>query len=129
MTSKKIFNNINELTKYKKELKKLSRKYKTLHEDLKTFINTQLKGYHKKGIDNGGIVRIPDLGIEHPRLYKVKKFACRALKGTGAQSGIRIIYAYYPDKDIIEFIEIYYKGDKANEDRQRILTYYKNEGV
>lgn len=127
MTTKKIFNDINELTKYKKELKKLSKKYKTLHEDLKTFINTQLKGYHKKDIDNGGIVRVPDLEIDYPCLYKVKKFACRALKGKGVQSGIRIIYAYYPDKDIIEFVEIYYKGDKANEDRQRILTYYKKE--
>jgi len=39
-------------------------------------------------------------------------------------SGIRIIYAYYENEDVIEFIEIYFKGDKANEDKKRILKYY-----
>jgi hypothetical protein len=35
-------------------------------------------------------------------------------------SGIRVIYAYYPDADRIKFIEIFFKGIKKNEDRQRI---------
>jgi hypothetical protein len=39
-------------------------------------------------------------------------------------SGIRIIYAYYEKEDVIEFIEIYFKGDKANEDKKRIIKYY-----
>ena len=39
-------------------------------------------------------------------------------------SGIRIIYAYYEKEDKIEFIEIYYKGDKENENRERILKHY-----
>ncbi len=39
-------------------------------------------------------------------------------------SGIRIIYAYYESEDVIEFIEIYFKGDKANEDKKRIIKYY-----
>jgi len=39
------------------------------------------------------------------------------------QSGIRIIYAYHEEEDMIEFIEIYYKGDKASEDRARIVKY------
>jgi len=53
-----------------------------------------------------------------------RKFACRSLKGRGVQSGIRIIYAYFQEKDKIELIEIYYKGDKESEDRQRIFRYY-----
>jgi len=124
MTAKKIFNDITELTEYKKDLKKLSKKFRTLPEDIDTFVSTQLKLYHKLNEDNGGIVRIPDLGIEHPKIYKVRKFACRALKGKGAQSGIRIIYAYYPDIDVINFIEIYYKGNKESEDRNRILNHF-----
>jgi hypothetical protein len=63
--------------------------------------------------------------IESPKIYKAKKFACRSLKGKGVQSGIRVIYAYFEEKDKIELIEIYYKGDKENEDRERILRYYK----
>jgi len=40
-------------------------------------------------------------------------------------SGIRVIYAYWEDKDRIEFVEIYFKGDKKNEDRDRLLRNYK----
>ena len=39
-------------------------------------------------------------------------------------SGIRLIYAYFEDKDVIEFIEIYFKADKEKEDRNRVLKYY-----
>jgi hypothetical protein len=53
-----------------------------------------------------------------------KKFACKSLKGKGAKSGIRIIYAYFEQEDTIEFIEIYFKGDKENEDKERIKKYF-----
>ena len=127
MTTTKIFNEFIELPEYAKDLKKLSKKFKTLPEDLETFKNTQLKLYHKLKIDNGGIIRISDLSISYPHIFKVKKFACRALKGKGVQSGIRIIYAYYPNEDKIEFIEIYHKNDQENEDRERIYQHYPKE--
>ena len=124
---KKVFNEINELPEFKKDFKKLSKKHRTLPEDLETFINVQLKLYHKLNIDNDGIVRVSDGDIKYPHIYKVRKFACRALKGKGVRSGIRIIYAYYPNEDKIEFVEIYYKGDKENEERKRIMKNYKQE--
>lgn len=124
---KKIFNEIRILNGFKREFKKLLKKFRTLDEDLNTFINVQLKLVHKLEKDNSGIVRISDLGIDNPKIYKAKKFACKALKGEGVASGIRIIYAYYEEEDIIEFIEIYYKGQKANEDRDRIIRYYKKD--
>ena len=37
---------------------------------------------------------------------------------------LRVIYAYYEEEDWIEFVEIYYKGDKASEDRVRIVRIY-----
>lgn len=121
---KKIFDEVSQLPEFQKDLKKLSKKHKTLPEDLEIFIDKQLKLFHKLKIDNGGVVRISDLGISYPEIYKARKFACRSLKGTGGRSGIRVIYAYYPDQDRIKFIEIYYKGDKDNEDRERIKRYY-----
>jgi mRNA-degrading endonuclease RelE of RelBE toxin-antitoxin system len=124
VTTPKFFNEIQELPEYSKDFKKLSKKFKTLPEDIETFINVQLNSYHKLGADNGGIVRIAGLGIEYPHIHKARKFACKSLKGKGAQSGIRVIYAFYPNEDKIEFIEIYYKGDQENEDRGRILKYY-----
>lgn len=121
---KKVFKEIRKLTEFKKDFKKLAKKFKTLDDDLETFINRQLKLTHKLGIDNKGVVHISGLGIEIPRIYKAKKFACKALKGRGGMSGIRIIYAYYEKEDVVEFIEIYFKGDKANEDKKRIIKNY-----
>jgi DNA repair exonuclease SbcCD ATPase subunit len=120
----KIFNEIRELEAFRNDFKKLVKKFKTLNDDLETFIANQLKLTHQLNIDNKGVVRIADLRIEYPRIYKARKFSCKALRGKGAASGMRIIYAYYEDEDIIEFIEMFYKGDKENEDRERIFKYY-----
>jgi mRNA-degrading endonuclease RelE of RelBE toxin-antitoxin system len=122
---KKIFSEVRRLTEFEKDLKRLSKKYRTLEDDLETFINTQLNLLHKQGQDNGGCVRIANLGITYPYIYKARKFACKSLKGTGSRSGIRVIYAYFEKEDVIEFVEIYYKGDKPNEDKGRILQIYK----
>jgi len=124
-----IFNDMRKLTEFKKDFKKLAKKFRTLDDDFNTFIANQLKLTHKKNIDNKGVVRISDLGIEYPKIYKARKFACKALKGKGAASGIRVIYAYYEQADVIEFIEIYYKGDKEIEDRERIMRYYGKGGT
>ena len=113
------------LPEFEKELKKLSKRYRTLEADLKTFISVQLRLFHELNQDNGGIVNISGLGIEEPKIYKARKFACRALSGTGSNSGIRIIYAFFSQKNHVQFIEIYYKGDKELEDRTRIFKYYK----
>jgi hypothetical protein len=103
--TKTTFREIRETEKFQKEFKNLSKKrFKSLPSDLDVFKDTQLKLFHKQNIDNGGIVRISDLGIEYPFVYKVTKFACKSLKGKGVHSGIRIIYAYFKNEDIIEFI-------------------------
>ena len=120
----KIFKKITKLNEFEKDLKKLKKRFRTLDYDLENFIKVQLKMFHKLYIDNKGIVEISDLGIEYPKIYKARKFACRSLRGKGSKSGIRIIYAYFDKEDKIEFIEIYYKGDKENEDRERIERNY-----
>jgi mRNA-degrading endonuclease RelE of RelBE toxin-antitoxin system len=121
----KLFKDIVYLPEFEKDKKKLLKRFRTLDEDLETFIDVQLKLFHKLGIDNGAIEHISDLGITEPKIYKVKKYACKSLKGKGVQSGIRIIYSYLDIADKIEFVEIYYKGDKENEDRERIKKLYK----
>jgi hypothetical protein len=121
----KKFTEIKKLPEFEKEFKKLLKKFQSLDEDLDVFIDKQLVLTHKLGVDNGGVVRIAGLGIEEPKVYKAKKFACKSLKGKGAQSGIRIIYSYSSTRDVVEFIEIYYKGDKENEDRARIVGLYR----
>ncbi len=121
----KIFNKISYIPEFKKDLKKLGKRFRTLEEDLNIFIESQLKIYHKLGIDNHGIFKISDLNIKCPEIYKARKFACRSLKGKGVYSGIRLIYTYFEDEDKVELIEIYYKQDKEKEDKERILRYYE----
>jgi len=124
---KKLFNKIRRLNEFDREFKKLLKRFKTLDEDLNNFIKFQLNLTHKLNIiEKKNIVRISNLNIDSPKIYKARRFACKSLKGKGARSGMRIIYAYYEEDDIIEFIEIYHKAQKANEDRDRIIEHYKN---
>ena len=121
----KIFKEIVLLPEFEKDFKKLLKRFRTLEDDLNNFIRTELNLYHKLGIDNKGIIQIPGVPFNDPKIFKAKKIACRSLKGRGVQSGIRVIYSYFEKTDKIEMIEIYYKGDKENEDRERILRHYK----
>ncbi len=118
------FKQVEQLDKFKKDLKKLLKRFPSLEEDLDSFIKAQLVVYHKFNVDNHGIFALENLGIVCPKIFKVKKFACKSLKGKGVHSGIRLTYAYFSSEDKIELIEIYYKGDQELEDRERIKNHY-----
>ena len=120
----KIFKSEIQRPEFERDLRQLTRKFRTLPDDLEVVISTSLNLYHKLNIKHDGIKRISDLGIDDPEIYKVRKFACRALKGRGAKSGIRLIYAYFSDQDKVEFIQMYFKADEENEDRARIKRLY-----
>ena len=123
-----VFQEVRRLPEFEKDLKKLKR-FRTLEEDLANFLTTQLNLYHKLHIDNGGIFKIQGLPQrEGTEVFKAKKFASRSLMGKGVQSGIRVIYAYQAEEDAIDFIEIYYKADRENEDRDRIIRYLEGGG-
>lgn len=120
------FTEVEELPEFKRDFKKLKKKYRSLNDDLNTFIKTQLHAYHNLDRDVSGIEEISGLGYKKIRIYKATKFACKSLKGSGSRSGIRIIYCH-TDENRIELIEIYYKGDKELEDRARIKHNYFEE--
>ena len=124
--AKRPFSEISECPEFQKDFKKLLKKFLSLKEDLDTFKNTALKAFHKLGRENLGIFQIPNLGFEHPKIYKATKFACKSLKGRGAASGIRIVYAHYPNEDKILLIEIYFKADQENENKDRIRQVLNN---
>ncbi|MBI5804578.1 hypothetical protein HZA73_00880 [candidate division TA06 bacterium] len=109
------FRQLHRHPEFIKDMKKLIKRFKTLEEDLEKLIDYSICSRHKQGIDNGGIFQIPGLGLEHPPVCKVKKFACKSLKGKGAQSGLRLIYAYFKDEDRIELVEIYYKEKQGSD--------------
>ena len=119
------FNETSPLPEFDRDIRRLLKRFKTIEDDLKIFIEKQLILYHKLKVDNKGIFQITGLPVENPKVYKAKKFACKSLKGKGVQSGIRVIYAYEEEKDKIVLIEIYFKGDKENEDKKRIREHLR----
>jgi len=102
-----------ELPEFQKDCKRLGKKYKSLIDDLKEFRNVVSivpLGNSKHFII---ITQIKVLYIVKARLF------CRYLKG----SSLRVIYAYFEQEQRIEFIEVYFKGDKENENHDRIMEY------
>ena len=68
--------------------------------------------------------RIDNLSIESC-VIKVKKIACKSLKGKGVNSGLRLVYAFFKEENKIVFIEMHHKNDKENENLNRILQNFK----
>jgi len=110
-----------ELTEFNKDIKNLIKKYKSIYEDL-----GEVKVILKKKPDERPpfSFRIDNLGIT-TCIIKVKKISCKALKGRGVNSGLRLVYAYFPTEQKIIFVEMYHKNDKENEERKRIMDNYK----
>lgn len=106
-----------ELTEFKKDLKSLLKKYRTLNDDLE--VVKRVFGVTPDERPPFSFC-IENLGVE-TCIIKVKKIACKALKGRGVNSGLRLIYAYFPDEQKIVFVELYHKNDKENEDKKRIV--------
>jgi mRNA-degrading endonuclease RelE of RelBE toxin-antitoxin system len=111
---------------FAKDLKRLKKKYWSLDGDIETFIDSSIRPHHEREEEAVGIFQIPGLQIEYPKIYKAKKFACECMKGSGVQSGFRVIYAYFERENKIELIELYYKGEKGNEDKKRLREYCKS---
>ena len=118
--------NYTEITEFKKDFKKLIKHFKTLKEDLELVKKAAIELYHCHNIDNGSVFQMPGFIKEDIQIFKIKKIACKTLKGKGAKSGLRIIYAFHTKLSQVEFIEFYYKGIKENEDRDRIKAYLKS---
>jgi len=108
--------NFNELYDFSKECKRLAKKYKSLPNDLQEFKNV--------------ISVVPSGNSKHfnviTQTESVKiikaRFFCRYLK----RSSLRVIYSYIEEQKKIEFIEIYFKGNKENQNKERIRQYLKS---
>ena len=57
------------------------------------------------------------------RFEAVMIFKTRMMCQYLRRGDLRIIYAYFPAENRIDFIEIYFKGDKETEDQKRIKDY------
>jgi len=105
-----------ELPIFEKELKKLSKKYPTLRSDILDIKQVLLAC--PTGIGKNFIII---KSTETIKIVKVK-IHCESLKSRT----VRLIYSYREDKIEFLYLEVYFKGDKENEDRERIDEYLKS---
>lgn len=108
---------------FDKDLKRLLKKFRTLEDDIEVAKKNAIELFHSMNIDNNSVEPIPNFCSDELKVCKIKKFACKALKGRGVQSGIRVIYAYHTLTNTVDFIEMYFKGESENEDKERIKKY------
>lgn len=119
---------------FEKDFKRLLKKFRSLEEDFEFAKIATIEPYHIGILHNGilekkdvnSIFPIPNFCSEELKICKLKKFACKVLKGRGVKSGIRITYAFHIQTGIVDFIEIYFKGEKEMEDKERIKKYLAN---
>ena len=107
-----------ELPEFSKEFKWLSKKFRSLPKDLEEFKRVLEVRPLGTGKHFNVITKTDAATIVKARLF------CKYLKG----SSLRIIYAYCVTKSAIDFIEIYFKGNKENENRERIGILLKEKG-
>ncbi len=113
-----------ETEEFTRDFKKLLKKFSSLADDLEVNKQYRIELFHGKEVDSRSVFEIQAVGnTTELKFFKVKKFQCKDLKGRGAKSGIRVIYAYFPKEQKIVFIEIYFKANQENESRQRIIAF------
>ena len=104
------------LPQFAKEFTGLAKKYRSLPDDIENF---------KKVLaaePTGNSKHFHVLAREQGRVVVKARFFCRYLKG----ASLRIIYVYSEKSHNFEFLELYFKGDKPNEDTARIFQYLKS---
>ncbi len=119
--------NFNETDGFSKDFKRLSKKYKSLPDDLFEF----KKVISELPLGSGKHFTIL---YNHDQLKILKaRLFCRYLKG----ASLRIIYAYnaryigHPARyresiTTIDFIELYFKGEQVNENKKRIKDFVES---
>lgn len=108
--------NFEYLPEFKKEFKKLAKRYRSLGDDLKTFEQV-LKVFPTGQGKNFTILH----GGETVKIVKAR-LACRTLK----DRSLRIVYAYQEMTITFLYLEIYFKGDKENENTERLAEYLRS---
>lgn len=108
-------NRFNRLPEFEKEFLRLLKKYRSLQEDIDKFERFVFENPTGVG-KNFNIIH----DSENVKVVKARMM-CKSLR----DRSIRIIYAYHDNVFEFVHIEIYFKGDKENEDRERIKQYLK----
>lgn len=100
---------------FEKNFNRLFKKYKTLKEDFEKF--KEILAHYPSGVGTNFTI------IHAEPACKIIKarMACRALR----DRSLRVIYAYEEPNERFYFMELYFKGDQANENRALIREFLR----
>jgi mRNA-degrading endonuclease RelE of RelBE toxin-antitoxin system len=112
-----------ETPEFGRDLKRLLKRFPTLRDDLETLKKSAIELRYGQGIDNGAVFEIPGFCRPTLKVAKVKKFACKSIKGRGNRTGLRLIFVLHTEERRVVLLQLYFKADQANEDRERIKGY------
>ena len=99
-----------ETSGFKKDCKRLGKKYLSLSDDLKE-LREILSDCPFGAEGHFHVLR---------RTEKATIVKCRLFCDYLNKQSLRVVYAYLEAADRIVFLELYFKGDQAREDRRRI---------
>jgi hypothetical protein len=117
------------LPEFEGDLKHLKKRYRSLDEDLDTLVKALhvwlcVQGKAGQSYDDGYVI-MSGYGANGCYLYKVRHMACAAIPGKGSRTGLRVVCAYWPASDTLEFIQLYVEADSSLEDQNRVRNYVK----
>ncbi len=100
-----------EITAFRKDVRRLSRKYGSIGDDLRTV---------KKVLSIRPYARPPfsyqlDLPGMDATMIKFCKIACKSLKGAGIGSGLNLVYAWIEKEERIIFVGLFHATEKERE--------------
>ena len=101
-----------ESDEFKKEFKKLHKKYPTLEDDLEVVKKAIAASPEGNGSKHWETL---SRDTSDKRILKMRMM-CRAVRG----SQFRLVYLYDGQSVEVLFIELYFKGNKEREDKERI---------
>ena len=105
--------NFEETNYFQKDCRKLEKKYRSLPDDLDVFKNIISVMPLGNSRHFSILRRAGDIYIIKARLF------CRYLRG----SSLRVTHAYIEAERRISFLQLFFKGDRENEDMERIEEY------
>jgi len=103
-----------EKLQFKREFKKLAKKYKSLSKDLKIFKKV-LENF-PEGTSNKNFSILN-------RTNNAKFIKARLYSSSTKNKLFRVVYLYFKEKNKITFIELFSKSDKENHNKKRLNDF------
>ena len=110
---------------FEKDVKKYLKKYRTIKDDVKYFEELLIGVFREIKNVREIVSKHVNILYEEGYIFVIKeRFIVKCLSNKG--KAFRIIYIYNQNINKVIFVEMYYKGDKENEDKTLYLKKIQN---